>query len=146
MRCILTKWYNSFADWVLVSGFLFFNPLNIWFKRSGCAEGATEAIVGTGACSSYRSCTGPSSSSGKCVIFVRNRCQPITNQIHVFSSAWWSSSMIPPLGLKFNLTGGGPGFNSRSGPFCTYVICLAQPQRMNWNPISLVSAASSSWS
>ena len=42
---ILTKRHNSFAAEALFSAFLFFNPLNMWFKRSGCVDGGTEAIV-----------------------------------------------------------------------------------------------------
>ena len=144
MRWILTKWYNSFADWVLVSGFLFFNPLNIWFKRSGWAEGATEAIVWTRACSSYQSCSvSPSSGIGVFVIDGK----PMTNQIGMSLSAWWSSSMIPPLGLNFSwleeVLGSIPG----QALFITYVIVWlysqhAQPQCI---PNSLVSAASLPW-
>ena len=53
--------------------------------------------------------------------------------------------MIPPLGLNSNSIGGGPGFNSRSGPFYYLRHCLrllAACTAAIYCPISLVSAAS----
>ena len=43
------------------------------------------------------------------------------------TSAWWSSRMIPPLGVNSHPIGGGPGFNSRSGPFFRLRHCLTFP-------------------